>query len=68
MDCRHGLGAPEAWNPKTGTGGRWGTGGREREVSCVNVVNKKLSTKEPQIFHEMREVKTFSSLKAEREV
>lgn len=55
--------------PQDGGGrGAGGTGGREREVNCVSVVNKKLPTKEPQVFHEMREVKTFSSLKAKREV
>ena len=53
--------------PRRGGGGG-GRGGREREVSCVSVVNKKLPTKEPQTFHETKEVKTFSSLMAKREV
>ena len=50
--------------PRQGGGG--GDGGRE--VSCGSVVSKKLPTEEPQTFQETKEVKTFSSLMAKREV
>lgn len=68
VDC-----GPWPWNSgsmelQDGGAGAGDGGGREREVSCVSVVNKKLPTKEPQTFHETKEVKTFSSLMAKREV